>query len=110
MYIQIIYLQFIEHVNVILSLSGPLDTEFREGLDIPDTANTFVQGEIKTLSMDDWMKTSNVNSLYLMSVMGSMPRPSHPPPWWLSGASASMLASLDISIIGIITSPTLAWV
>ena len=46
------------HVNVILSLSGPLDTEFREGLDIPDTANTFVQGEIKTLSMDDWMKTS----------------------------------------------------
>ena len=40
-------------------LSVPLDTEFREGLDIPDTANTFVQGEIKTLSMDDWMKTSN---------------------------------------------------
>ena len=40
-------------------LSGPLDTKFREGLDIPDTANTFVQGEIKTLSMDDWMKTSN---------------------------------------------------
>ena len=40
-------------------LSGPLDTKFFEGLDIPDTANTFVQGEIKTLSMDDWMKTSN---------------------------------------------------
>ena len=39
-------------------LSVPLDTEFCEGLDIPDTANTFVQGEIKTLSMDDWMKTS----------------------------------------------------
>ena len=38
-------------------LSGPLDTKFCEGLDIPGTANTFVQGEIETLSMDDWMKT-----------------------------------------------------
>ena len=46
-------------VHLVEALSVPLDTEFREGLDIPDTANTFVQGEIKTLSMDDWMKTSN---------------------------------------------------
>ena len=43
----------------IVNLSGPLDIKFHEGLDIPDTAYTFIQVEIRTLSMDDWMKNLN---------------------------------------------------
>ena len=33
-------------------LSGPLDTKFCEGLDIPVTGYTIVQGEIRTLFVD----------------------------------------------------------
>ena len=53
-------------------LSGPLDTKFCEGLDIPGTANTFVQGEIKTLSMDDWMKTSSKTTCHANLILISI--------------------------------------